>query len=257
MMQRTRRNRRPSADPRLAVAYLRASTDDQRLSPEAQRAAIEAWAKRAGVTVVAWHHDHGVSGAAAPAERPELLAALADLQAHAAGVLVVAKRDRLARDVMHVAMIERMVAGSGASIVSAAGEGTDADPSDPTGLLLRRMVDAFAEYERAIIAARTRAALAAKAARGEVSGPVPYGKRVAGGAAPAREADGRRAVRRLEPDAHEQAMVDRARALVATGLSLRAAAARLAAEGFVGRTGHTLQASTIARWCAANVDATV
>ena len=40
-------------NPKRAVAYLRVSTDEQRLGPEAQRAAIAAWAVREGITVVA------------------------------------------------------------------------------------------------------------------------------------------------------------------------------------------------------------
>ena len=80
--------RRPVTDSRSAVAYLRVSTDEQHLGPEAQRAAIVAWAAREGVNVVAWHTDAGVSGAAEIAKRPALLAALADLRAHRAGVLV-------------------------------------------------------------------------------------------------------------------------------------------------------------------------
>ena len=61
--------------------------------------------------------------------------------------------------------------------MSAAGEGTDDD--DPSSILMRRIVDAFSEYERLLIKARTRAALAAKARRGERTGQVPYGKRLA------------------------------------------------------------------------------
>ena len=80
-------------------------------------------------------------------------------------MLLVAKRDRLGRDVIAVAMIERLIAKRGARVVSAAGEGTDSD--DPSALLMRRLIDSFAEYERALIAARTRAALAAKRRRGE------------------------------------------------------------------------------------------
>jgi DNA invertase Pin-like site-specific DNA recombinase len=55
---------------------LRASTDRQDLSPGAQRAAIERWAAGAGVAVVAWHEDLGVSGGTALEDRPGLLAAL-------------------------------------------------------------------------------------------------------------------------------------------------------------------------------------
>ena len=49
-------------DPNVVVAYVRVSTDEQKIGPEAQRAAIEAWARAAGVQVVAWHEDLGVSG---------------------------------------------------------------------------------------------------------------------------------------------------------------------------------------------------
>ena len=46
----------------VAVGYVRVSTDDQNLGPQAQRAAIESWAAREGVQVAAWHVDQGVSG---------------------------------------------------------------------------------------------------------------------------------------------------------------------------------------------------
>ncbi len=38
-----------SGSPLVAVAYIRVSKDDQKLGPEAQRAAVEAWAAREGV----------------------------------------------------------------------------------------------------------------------------------------------------------------------------------------------------------------
>jgi len=50
------------------------------------------------VEVLAWREERGVSGGAELTERPWLLAALDDVAAHRAGLLVVAKRDRLARD---------------------------------------------------------------------------------------------------------------------------------------------------------------
>ena len=65
---RPRSSRR--GDPAVAVAYLRVSTDEQRLGPDAQRAAIEVWAARAGVRVASWHCDQGVSGGAAIDARP-------------------------------------------------------------------------------------------------------------------------------------------------------------------------------------------
>lgn len=222
--------RRPSTNPLRAVAYLRVSTDRQELGPEAQRAAIVAWAAREGVEVVAWHLDAGVSGGAPIADRPELVAALASLTVHSAGALVVAKRDRLARDVMNAAMLERMAADAGARIVSAAGEGTDS--ADPSAVLLRTMVDAFAQYERAMIAARTRAALAAKRARGERNGNVPYGF----------TAD---AAGRLEPHATEQATIARVRELRAAGVTFTAIVEQLRAEGVTSRAGRPLVFSAV------------
>ena len=228
MATRTRARRAPVTDPRRAVAYLRVSTDEQHLGPEAQRAALEAWAAREGVTVVAWHTDAGVSGAAPVDRRPALMAALADLAVHGAGLLAVSRRDRLARDVMAAAMVERLAADGGARVVSAAGEGTEGG-DDPAAALMRRMVDAFAEYERAMIAARTRAAMAAKARRGEAVGHPRIGFRVV---------DGRPVV-----DPAEGAMVARAAELRASGLTLRALAEALSAEGFTTRAGgpHNLR----------------
>ena len=63
--------RRSRPDMRVAVAYLRVSTSEQHLGPEAQRAAIEAWAARENITVVAWHTDHGVSGRSDIDDRPD------------------------------------------------------------------------------------------------------------------------------------------------------------------------------------------
>lgn len=72
-------------------------------------------------------------------------------------MLLVAKRDRLARDAFMIARLEREIAKKGARLVSAAGEGTDSD--DPTEIFTRRILDAVAELERSLTAVRTRAAL--------------------------------------------------------------------------------------------------
>ncbi|MBK6464202.1 MAG: recombinase family protein [Myxococcales bacterium] len=86
-----------TGNPLAAVAYLRVSTSDQALGLDAQKVEIEGWAARAGVVVVSWHVDRGVSGGSTIADRPGMLEAFGALEAHNAGLLVVAKRDRLAR----------------------------------------------------------------------------------------------------------------------------------------------------------------
>lgn len=216
--------------PDRAIAYIRVSTSRQDLGPKAQRDQIEAWAQREGVNVVAWHEDIGVSGGAELDERPGLIGATEALRSHDASLLIVAKRDRLARDVLVAAMIERLCERVGARVASACGTGNG---DSPEAQLLRGVVDLFAQYERAIIRARTRAALAAKKARGERVGGVPYGYRDEGGV--------------LVEDEAEQVVVARVRDLRAKGLSLRGVGRKLLEEGHGPRNGRKWHPQVVAR----------
>ncbi|MBI4872598.1 MAG: recombinase family protein, partial [Candidatus Riflebacteria bacterium] len=141
-------------NPKLEVAYLRVSTDEQKLGPEAQRAAVESWADRERVTVAAWCEDCGVSGGSDLDARPGLVQAIAELRANQAGVLVIAKRDRLARDVYIAATIERAIGSCGARVACADGVANGDTPADA---FLRTILDGAAEYERALNRARARA----------------------------------------------------------------------------------------------------
>jgi DNA invertase Pin-like site-specific DNA recombinase len=212
-----------------AIAYIRVSTDDQRLGPDAQRAAIVAWATRAGVEVTTWCEDLGVSGAASLDKRPGLTRALDLLTA--GDVLVVAKRDRLSRDTMANAMIERLVQRAGARVQSSDGTGNE---DTPEGMLMRRMVEAFAEYERQVIKARTKAALATKAAKGErISGLAPFGTRFESGMVVA--------------DAEELGVLRDVEALLATGWTMPAIAAELNRRGCKTRAGNPHTSKSVFR----------
>ena len=145
-------------------------------------------------------------------------------------MLLVAKRDRLARDVVVGAVIERLVERQGARVLAADGTGNGEGPEHQ---LMRHLVNALAEYEALVIAARTRAALAVKKARGERVGSVPYGFRVTD--------DGI-----LEPDDDEQEMVAVARRLRERGLSLRAIDRELRARGHLPRNGRAWHVQTLA-----------
>ena len=156
------------------IIYTRVSTDEQAESKaglQAQLDACQSHSLRAEAEVVGPFSDEGISGAAALDARPGLIGALA--QIGPGDVLLVAKRDRLGRDPIIVAMLESAVSRQGGRVVSAAGEGTDDD--SPTSILMRRIVDAFAEYERLLIKARTQAALLAKRSRGQRTGSIPFG----------------------------------------------------------------------------------
>ena len=99
----------------------------------------------------------------------------------------------------------------------------------------RGAVDLARAYQRVVLRARTRAALAEKRARGERIGGVPYGYRLAADRV------------HLEPDEREQAVLDRVRGLAQEGLSQRAIVSRLAAGGVAGRTGAPLGQTQVAR----------
>jgi DNA invertase Pin-like site-specific DNA recombinase len=100
-------------------------------------------------------------GADALERRPQLAAALAVAQASKCCVLI-AKLDRLSRDVAFVAglMVQRV-------LFIVAELGRDADP------FMLHLYAALAEKERRLIAERTKAALAAKRAAGATLGNPP------------------------------------------------------------------------------------
>lgn len=213
------------------MAYLRVSTEEQHLGPEAQRMAITQWAERAKVVVAAWHSDAGVSGATGLADRPALGAAFNDLVEWKAGVLVVARRDRLARDVVIAASIERAAVQRGARVVSADGVGNGDTPADE---FMRTILDGAAAYERALIRARTRAALRARRAKGERAGNVPWGY-------------GATEEGKLVEHDPERAVIARVLELRETGNSLRGIVKALSTEGRVSRAGQPLQLTQVAR----------
>jgi site-specific DNA recombinase len=224
-----------------AIIYLRVSTDEQAesgLGLEAQLSACRAAAERLGLVIASIHEDD-VSGGLPLDRRPVLVEAIAALELGDA--LLVAKRDRLSRgDMLATGTIELAVERAGARIVSAAGEGTESD--DPSHILMRRMVDAFAEYERLIIKARTRAALAAKKARGERRGGVPYGSRI-DPEAPQRSKAGLPC--RLRPDPAEAEALRSIRRWKGEGASLRAIARRLDEMGVPTKAGRPWSHTTV------------
>lgn len=208
-------------DPRLAVGYLRVSTSEQQNGPEAQRAEIERWCQANGVELAEVFEDR-VSGAAELDKRPGLLAAIDILGSRGVGLLVIGKRDRLGRDVVLCAAIERLVARKGAQVVSADNCGNG---STPEAEMLRGIVNVFAQFERALIRARTKAALQVKRERLERTGGVPYGWKVSN--------DGVH----LEADNREQEIVRAARELRGQGLTLRRVGEVLASRGMLPRSG--------------------
>lgn len=216
----------------LAVGYVRVSTEEQAQGPRAQRDALERYARVHGLELVVVHDDLGVSGAAPIDERPGLLAALDALDLYRAEVFLVAKRDRIARDVMISAMVDRLVSRNGARIESADGA---ANGEGPEAEMMRGILAVFAQFERALIRTRTKAALAAKKKRRERTGSIPYGFKLA--------LDGVK----LEPHAAEQQCIRLAAELRAQALSYAAIGEYLSLAGHDPREGGAWHPQTVSR----------
>jgi DNA invertase Pin-like site-specific DNA recombinase len=224
---------------RRAVAYIRTNDEpsSSAVGSRAQRRAIESWAVRERVAIAAWHVDEDVAAETPIAERPGLVAAYGAVRAHGAGLLVAADARRFAEDQLVSWLIERAALAEGATLETADGSRAKAPPAvapADTGYA-RGAVDLARAYERIAFAARVRAALAAKRARGERVGTVPYGFRLAPGGV------------YTEPDEAEQAVIGAVRGLSGEGLSQRAIVAKLAASGVVGRTGAPLGQTQVAK----------
>lgn len=220
-----------------AVAYLRVSTEEQAISGlglDAQRATLQSKAAQLGLPLDAVFEEPAVSGAATREDRPVLMQAVTALRR--GDVLLVAKRDRLGRDFLETGLIERLVKKRGARVVSAAGEGTHDD--EPSSVFTRHVMDAVAELELSMIRARTKAGLAAKRARGERAGTLPFGFQLAPDD-PTQQ--------RLEPAPIEQRLLADMRARRAAGQSYRQIAADLNADGATTRRGTALRFQYIAR----------
>ena len=213
-----------------AVGYVRVSTDEQSLSVDAQRQALERWCQAHQAQLMAVYTDVGVSGGTPLEKRPGLLSALNALTR--GRVLLVVRRDRLARDTLTAAMCEKIAQKVGASILTVSGEGNG---EGPEAQLMRTILDAFAQYEKALIALRTKAGLARKREKGERLGMVPYGWQL--------DADGVH----LIDHAPEQAVIVTVRALRASGLSYRAIADALNRRGLVNRAGGRFNHTQVVR----------
>lgn len=168
--------------PSIMVGYLRVSTSEQGrsgLGLEAQRAAVERFAADNGWHLLAVLEEvQSGKGSDAEERRPVLREAM-DMARKAKAGIVVAKLDRLSRDVAYIAgLMAKNVPFFCANL------GVDVDP------FMLHMYAAVAQQERRMISERTKAALAAKKARGMRLGTHDPAKlSAAGGAGLAKSAD--------------------------------------------------------------------
>lgn len=207
---------------KVAVGYIRVSKDAkvQELGAEAQRVAIQQWADTNGVTIAQWFVEE-VTGGAALDRRPIFLEALGAVGAHGAGFLAVQRLDRFSREPLTAALAQAELQRHGATLAVALGAPSG---DDPTSELIRSILFAVARFEKEMIKARIKAALAVKRSRGErLGGAAPYGTRSEGS--------------NLAIHPKETSTVERLRALRASGLTLREIITQATSEGLLNRAG--------------------
>ena len=167
-----------------------------------------------------------------------LAEALAVLKAGEAEQLVVYRLDRLARDLILQETLVQRLRDQGTPVRSASEPDIDTDTDDPTKTLIRQIIGAVSQYERAVIRGRMMAGRAAKRAQGGYGGgTVPYGFRLLDS--------------KIEPDPDEQVVVALVCELAAKGLSLRQIITELDNAGHKPRSGdawHPTQVSRIVNY---------
>lgn len=198
-----------------AFAYLRVSgltqaSDDAGGLPR-QEAAIRAWAASHGYEIVKLFTDGGVSGKTDLENRPalqDLLSKIGQVR-----VVIIEKVDRLARFLMIQESIIADFQRRGVTLIST--YEPDLCSDDPTRVLMRQVLGAFAQYERSLIVNRMKAGADRARAQGRTwGGRKPYGARPG-----------------------ESEIVRQIQELDVQGVSLSGIAARLNDAGVTSRSG--------------------
>ena len=213
------------------IGYARVSTDEQAksgLGLEAQIAKIRSYADLFELTVTEIVIDDGISGK--NLKRPGLIKAIRAIKAGEAEGMLVAKLDRLTRNVADLGTLVQNVFDK-AELYSVSEQ---INTKNAAGRLVLNVLVSVAQWERETICERTSDALQAKKARGEkTGGNVPFGFEVVNG--------------KLIENEAEQAVIEKIKELRANGLSLRKIAEKLNDEGIETKTGKAWNAMQISR----------
>ncbi|MFN2641638.1 MAG: recombinase family protein [Actinomycetota bacterium] len=219
-----------------AVAYVRVSTSEQAQegwSLGAQRKRVKAYCEARGWKLAKVYADEGVS-AKGGTKRPEFERMVREVLADGVGIIVALKLDRLGRSAKGLLDLYDRLERKGVAIVTI---DDGIDTSTAHGRFFRTVLAGVAEFERDLIAQRTRTGVRAAMEAGKRVGRAPYGYHVSDGV--------------LVPHSGEQDVAARIRALSRDGMSLAGIATALNAEGIPSRAGRW-HATSVARIVAAN-----
>jgi len=209
-----------------ALAYLRTSSatnvGNDKDSDKRQRGAIEAFARANGYTIVGEFYDAAVKGADPITERPGFSAMLDRIASNGVRVIIVESPDRFARDLAVQLAGHDFLKKLGISLIPATAPEFFTEDT-PTAVLVRQVLGAIAQFEKASLVAKLKAARdRKKAATGKCEGRKTYAER--------------------DPE-----LVKAAKALAAQRprLSLRQIAASLAEQGFAIAPGRPYPAMSV------------
>ena len=212
-----------------AVAYLRTSSaanvGQDKDSDKRQRAAINAYAKANGFQIVDDYYDAAVSGADPIDQRPGFMEMLRRVAANGAKTIIVESPDRFARDLIVQLTGHDILKAHGIALVPTTAPDFFTEDT-PTAVLVRQVLGAIAQFDKA----STVAKLAAARKR----------KREATG-----KCEGRKSHAELNPDLVALARRLRRKKPKGGQMSLRAISAALEAEGHLNEKGRAYNPKSI------------
>ena len=211
-----------------AIGYIRVSTEQQAeegVSLAAQKAKIAAWCEVNEYELANVYVDSGISGKSVD-KRQGLRDALAAVKK--GGVLVVYSLSRLARSTKDTLAISEQLDKAGADLVSLSEK---IDTTGAAGKMMFRMLAVLAEFERDVIAERTKSAMNHKKSVGDVYSPTPFGFKAIDG--------------KLQQVESEALVVSEILAMRNEGTTLSAIADSLNNRGIEGKRGGKWFPSTV------------
>ena len=209
-----------------AVAYFRTSSatniGDDRDSEQRQRIAVTAFAARNDIEIVDSFYDAAVSGADHLDERAGFKALLQRIAGNGVRTILVETANRFARDLMVQETGWLKLKNLGIELISVDSPNAFIEDT-PTAVLIRQILGAVAQFDRALTVAKLQAARERKkAATGKC--------------------EGRKSWQEMDPK-----LVRTAKALRAKKLTLRQISAELANQGYMSHTGKPLSRTVLSR----------
>jgi DNA invertase Pin-like site-specific DNA recombinase len=209
-----------------AVAYFRTSSatnvGQDKDSLARQESAVRRFAAHNDIEIVGEYYDAAVSGADPLDQRESFKLLLQRITSNGVRIILVETANRFARDLMVQETGWRLLQGLGVELIAVDSPTSFVDDT-PTAVLIRQILGAVAEFDKALTIAKLRGARERK--------------KLATG-----KCEGRKSWTEMDPE-----MTKVARQLRQAGNSLNAVRAALANQGFVSSSGKPFTRSVVSR----------